>query len=75
MPLPPSLSHRLFEVLKNIRGSISAEHGLGQAKNNFIEYSKPAAAVKLMQDIKHLMDPHGILNPYKVLPYPELTKQ
>ena len=58
----------LFEQLRDMRGSISAEHGLGQAKNEFIHYSKADGAVSLMKGIKALMDPKGILNPYKVLP-------
>lgn len=58
----------IFEQLKEVRGSISAEHGLGQAKNEFIEYSKARPAVVLMQKIKDMMDPNGIMNPYKFLP-------
>jgi D-2-hydroxyglutarate dehydrogenase len=49
-------------------GSISAEHGLGLMKAECVGYSKPAPAVALMGRIKALMDPRGILNPYKVLP-------
>jgi D-2-hydroxyglutarate dehydrogenase len=58
----------LFEQLAAVGGSISAEHGLGQAKNEFIHFSKPPAAVALMRALKEAMDPKGILNPYKVLP-------
>ncbi|KAI8477357.1 MAG: hypothetical protein J3K34DRAFT_453004 [Monoraphidium minutum] len=50
-------------------GSISAEHGLGLMKAECIGYSKPAAAVELMGAVKRLLDPNGILNPYKVLPF------
>ncbi|KAL0302143.1 UNVERIFIED_CONTAM: D-2-hydroxyglutarate dehydrogenase, mitochondrial [Sesamum calycinum] len=50
------------------RGSISAEHGLGLMKANKIHYSKSLETVQLMADIKKLLDPNGILNPYKVLP-------
>jgi D-2-hydroxyglutarate dehydrogenase len=49
-------------------GSVSAEHGLGLMKAERIGYSKPPAAVALMGRIKRMMDPNGILNPYKVLP-------
>jgi D-2-hydroxyglutarate dehydrogenase len=49
-------------------GSISAEHGLGLMKAQCIGYSKSAEAIDLMRKLKQLMDPHGILNPYKVLP-------
>lgn len=49
-------------------GSISAEHGLGLKKANYIHYSKSSPSVDLMKNIKQLLDPKGILNPYKVLP-------
>jgi FAD/FMN-containing dehydrogenase len=47
-------------------GSISAEHGLGLMKAPYIGYSKSAESVEAMRGVKHLFDPHGILNPYKV---------
>ncbi|KAM4869221.1 D-2-hydroxyglutarate dehydrogenase, mitochondrial isoform X2 [Urocitellus parryii] len=50
------------------RGSISAEHGLGFRKRDALGYSKPPHAVQLMQQLKALLDPKGILNPYKMLP-------
>lgn len=50
------------------RGSISAEHGLGFKKANYIHYSKSSPSVELMKGLKQLLDPKGILNPYKVLP-------
>lgn len=50
------------------RGSVSAEHGVGLMKPNEIGHSKPQEAIALMQGVKRLMDPEGILNPYKVLP-------
>jgi FAD/FMN-containing dehydrogenase len=49
-------------------GSISAEHGLGLMKANHIGYSKSPAMVNMMQKIKQLVDPKGIMNPYKYLP-------
>lgn len=33
-------------------------------------FSKPQAAIDMMRHIKQLFDPHGILNPYKLLPPP-----
>jgi len=50
------------------RGSISAEHGLGFKKRQYIYHSKSKSAVKVMKDIKKIFDPKGILNPYKTLP-------
>lgn len=47
---------------------ICAEHGLGVMKPDAIHYSQTPVAVALMRQIKSSFDPHGILNPYKVLP-------
>lgn len=58
----------VYEWTASCHGSISAEHGLGLKKRNYIYYSKPNQAVALMGDIKAMLDPKGILNPYKTLP-------
>ncbi|KAG9343555.1 hypothetical protein JZ751_013721 [Albula glossodonta] len=58
----------VYEWTAGCRGSISAEHGLGLKKKNYIYFSKPPEAVALMGNIKSMLDPHGILNPYKTLP-------
>lgn len=58
----------VYEWTSNVRGSVSAEHGLGLKKRNYIYYSKPPEAVALMGNIKAMLDPRGILNPYKTLP-------
>ncbi|CAB3252098.1 unnamed protein product [Arctia plantaginis] len=58
----------VFEEVSKVNGSISAEHGIGIRKPQYIHYSKDQSALQLMRDLKKLMDPNGILNPYKVLP-------
>ncbi|KAI4331407.1 hypothetical protein MLD38_029597 [Melastoma candidum] len=58
----------VYEWTSKNRGSISAEHGVGLMKAEKIFYSKSPGAVQLMASIKNLLDPNGILNPYKVLP-------
>lgn len=58
----------VYEWTSKVNGSISAEHGLGFKKRNYIHYSKSSGAVTLMKQMKKLLDPNGILNPYKVLP-------
>jgi len=56
------------------RGSISAEHGIGSAKTQYLEYTKSGPAVDLMRSLKATMDPKGILNPYKVVPAATVAK-
>lgn len=58
----------LYEWTAQYCGSISAEHGLGFKKKDLIYFSKPRVAVQIMQQMKAILDPKGILNPYKTLP-------
>ncbi|ORX54561.1 FAD-binding domain-containing protein [Hesseltinella vesiculosa] len=58
----------LFEWVSKQKGSISAEHGLGISKNQYLSYSKSESMIKLMKTFKSVLDPNGILNPYKYLP-------
>lgn len=58
----------LYEWTKENNGSISAEHGLGLKKKNYIYYSKTKTNVEYMKRIKKLFDPKFLLNPYKTLP-------
>ncbi|KAJ1727440.1 D-lactate ferricytochrome c oxidoreductase [Coemansia biformis] len=46
-------------------GSVAAEHGLGAHKGQFLKYSKSAAVIDTMKDLKRLLDPRGIMNPGK----------
>src|SRR5580658_9456999 len=57
----------VFAVVKKYGGSISAEHGIGVVKRDLLPSVKDPVAFSLMRDIKHLLDPKGILNPGKVL--------
>lgn len=58
----------VFEYVSQKNGSISAEHGIGMKKREFLHYSKSKEAIHLMKEIKKLFDPNNILNPHKVLP-------
>lgn len=60
----------VFDYVKQARGSVSAEHGVGLQKAQYLTYSKSPALVECMQQIKQVFDPNGIMNPYKVLPDP-----
>lgn len=48
-------------------GSISAEHGIGRVKKNYLSMSKNVETLEVMKQLKQLLDPVGILNPYKVI--------
>ena len=49
------------------KGSISAEHGIGQSKTEILEKVKDDHVMDAMVNVKGLFDPHGIMNPGKVL--------
>lgn len=64
----PALNHAMHELVVAYRGSISAEHGIGQLKRDELARYKHPVALAVMQSIKLALDPHGIMNPGKVLP-------
>ncbi len=47
-------------------GSVSAEHGIGLYKKDYLEVSRSAAEISLMRQLKSMMDPNNILNPGKI---------
>jgi FAD/FMN-containing dehydrogenase len=57
----------LFEIVRRYRGSVSAEHGIGLLKRPWLGHTRSQTEIGLMRAIKQVMDPHGILNPGKVL--------
>ncbi len=62
-----SVNKMVYEVVRELGGSISAEHGLGQLKRDTIRDYKDPLELELMRTIKQALDPHGLLNPGKVL--------
>lgn len=59
----------VYEYTAKLNGSFSAEHGIGFLKRDYLERFKQREAVELMKQLKAVMDPNAILNPYKVLKY------
>ncbi|GLH15669.1 Alkyldihydroxyacetonephosphate synthase [Gryllus bimaculatus] len=64
--LPNIIEPILYEWTSLLKGSISAEHGIGIHKTKYLHYSKSNSSIQLMHNIKQLLDPKGILNPYKI---------
>lgn len=62
-----SVNKLVYEVIRDLGGSISAEHGLGQLKRDTIREYKQPLELELMRNIKHTLDPQGLMNPGKVI--------
>jgi FAD/FMN-containing dehydrogenase len=58
----------VFETVQKYNGSISAEHGVGMTKRDYLHYSRSQAEIGYMQAIKAVFDPNGIMNPGKIFP-------
>ena len=56
----------VFEIVEKYNGSISAEHGVGMTKRDYLQYSRSAAEIAYMKAIKAVFDPSGIMNPGKI---------
>ena len=67
LPLRPRVTRAVHDLVHELGGSISAEHGIGRFKAaELVRYADPAK-VAAMRAIKAALDPHGIMNPGAVL--------
>jgi len=57
----------IMSMIGEYSGSITAEHGVGVLKLDYLQLSRTAEEIALMKTIKTAMDPKGILNPGRVI--------
>jgi FAD/FMN-containing dehydrogenase len=57
----------IYKIVLKYGGSVSAEHGVGIVKRDYLPKIKDPVAYDLMKTLKRTLDPKGILNPGKVL--------
>ena len=57
----------IFDLVRAHHGSISAEHGIGLLKRDFLGHTRGQIEIALMRRIKAALDPKGLLNPGKVI--------
>jgi len=57
----------VYGPLRDRSGSVSAEHGIGTEKLPYLSWSRSETELALMRTLKNTLDPHGLLNPGKVL--------
>lgn len=71
--LPPDSSDgervttAVYDLVSELGGSVSAEHGIGTAKKRYLAKYRSEAELALMRTLKMALDPHNILNPGKVI--------
>ncbi len=61
------LNAAVHEIVLDLGGSISAEHGIGRLKRDLLPHAKGPLELELMRKIKAAFDPNFILNPGKLL--------
>jgi FAD/FMN-containing dehydrogenase len=59
----------VYEPLRPHGGSVSAEHGIGLEKKDYLAISRSETEIALMRQLKHALDPKGILNPGKIFEF------
>ncbi|MEM1396608.1 MAG: FAD-linked oxidase C-terminal domain-containing protein, partial [Pseudomonadota bacterium] len=52
----------VYDLLRPYRGSISAEHGVGVLKREYLDISRNPIEIDLMRQLKQTLDPNGLLN-------------
>ncbi len=65
--LAPVVNRAMHDLVAELGGSFSAEHGIGRLKIAELERYEDPVALSLMRSIKDALDPQGIMNPGKVL--------
>ncbi len=56
----------VYGALEKCHGSVSAEHGIGLEKRDYLAISRSAEEIALMRTLKRALDPGNILNPGKI---------
>ncbi|MEL6523112.1 MAG: FAD-binding oxidoreductase [Pseudomonadota bacterium] len=70
--MTPELADQIMEAIEDVvlelGGSFSAEHGIGLSKRSSMKRRKDPVALEVMTAIKAALDPQNLMNPGKVLP-------
>jgi FAD/FMN-containing dehydrogenase len=69
--LPPDddrVDEAVLRLVGSFGGSISAEHGIGTAKRQWLSLSRSPSEISAFRAIKRALDPDGVLNPHVLLP-------
>ena len=61
------MDETIYGLVREFKGSVSAEHGIGTAKKPYLGHARSEAEIALMRTLKQALDPQGLLNPGKVI--------
>lgn len=62
-----AVNEQVFALVAEFAGSMSAEHGVGLLKRDYLGVTRSAADRALMRGVKAVFDPNNIMNPGKLL--------
>lgn len=60
------VSNQLYSLIERYKGTVSAEHGIGLLKKDFLKHTKTQTEIDYMRQIKTIFDPNYIMNPGKI---------
>ena len=64
----PKGIREIFELTVSLKGTLSGEHGIGYVQKDYMPIAFSKTHLEIMERIKFVFDPNGILNPGKILP-------
>jgi FAD/FMN-containing dehydrogenase len=67
-PTDEAVDDAVLRLVAERGGSISAEHGIGHAKQPWLHLMRSDEELAAMRAVKRALDPAGILNPHALLP-------
>lgn len=59
-----NVTSKVIHCALDLDGALSAEHGIGRVKNSYLPLVKSKRELQLMQQIREVFDPAGIMNPH-----------
>jgi FAD/FMN-containing dehydrogenase/Fe-S oxidoreductase len=62
------VANEVSAIVKQFKGSLAAEHGVGIARTEFMQEQVGEEILNLMREIKNSFDPHNLMNPGKIIP-------
>jgi glycolate oxidase len=62
----PKAIREIFTLCKELKGTLSGEHGIGWVQKNYMDIVFHPKAIELQKEIKKIFDPNGIMNPGKI---------